>query len=72
VYSLVGGLVPESSGGVWLVDIVVFPMRLQTPSAPSVIKDIYVQCFWGWFCFVLFCFVLFCLRRVGDLAMTSF
>ena len=36
VYSLVGGLVPGSSGGgVWLVDIVVLPVGLQTPSAPS-------------------------------------
>jgi hypothetical protein len=35
VYSLVGGLVPGALevGGLWLVDIVVFPMRLQTPSA---------------------------------------
>jgi hypothetical protein len=39
VYYLVDGLVPESSGwGVWLVDIVVLPMGLQTPSAPSVIS----------------------------------
>jgi hypothetical protein len=30
VYSLVGGLVPW---GLWLVDIVVVPMGLQTPSA---------------------------------------
>jgi hypothetical protein len=38
VYSLVGGLVTGSSegGGVWLVDIVVLPMGLQFPSAPSV------------------------------------
>jgi hypothetical protein len=36
VYSLVGGLVPGSSGGgVWLVDIVVLPMWLQTTSALS-------------------------------------
>jgi hypothetical protein len=35
VYSVVGSLVPGSFGGVWLVDIVVLPMRLQTPSAPS-------------------------------------
>ena len=39
---LVGGLVPGSSGrrggGVLLVDIVVLPMGLQTPSAPSVIS----------------------------------
>jgi hypothetical protein len=37
VYSLVGGLVPGSSGEVWLVDIVVLPMGLQTPSAPSLL-----------------------------------
>ena len=36
VCSLVGGLVPGSSGGIWWVDIVVPPMWLQTPSAPSV------------------------------------
>ena len=36
VYSLVGGLVPGSSGeGVWLVDIVVLLMGLQILSAPS-------------------------------------
>jgi hypothetical protein len=35
VYSLVGGLVPGSSGGgVWLLDIVFLPMGLQIPSAP--------------------------------------
>jgi hypothetical protein len=39
VYSLVGGLVPGNSGsGVCLVDIVVLPMGLQTPSAPSVLS----------------------------------
>jgi len=38
VYSLVGGLVPGSSGGVWLVDIIVLPMGLQTPSAPSTLS----------------------------------
>jgi hypothetical protein len=39
VYSLVSGLVLGSSGGaVWLVDIVVLPMELQTPSAPSVLS----------------------------------
>ena len=40
LHFLVGGLVPGSSGqgrGVWLVDIVVLPMGLQTPSAPSVL-----------------------------------
>jgi hypothetical protein len=39
VYSLVGGLVPGSSGDGrgWLFDIVVCPMRLQTPSSPSVL-----------------------------------
>ena len=35
LFSLVGGLVPGSSGGVWLVDIAVLPMGLQTPSASS-------------------------------------
>jgi hypothetical protein len=41
VYSLVGGLVSVSSGeggGVWLVDIVVLPIGLQTSSAPSVLS----------------------------------
>jgi hypothetical protein len=38
VYSLVGGLVPGSSGGFWLVDIVVLPVGLQTPSALSVLS----------------------------------
>ena len=38
VYSLVGGLVPGISGGVCLVDIVVLPMGLQTPSALSVLS----------------------------------
>jgi hypothetical protein len=38
VYSLVGGLVPGSSGGYWLVHIVVPPMGLQTPSAPWVLS----------------------------------
>jgi hypothetical protein len=37
VYSLVGSLVPGSSGGVWLVDIVLL-MGLQTPSDPSVLS----------------------------------
>jgi hypothetical protein len=32
VYSLVGGLVPGSSGGGWLVDIVLSFMGLQTSS----------------------------------------
>jgi hypothetical protein len=36
VYSLIGGLVPGSSEGICLVDIVVLPIRLQTPSAPLV------------------------------------
>ena len=41
VYSLVSGLVLGSSGGaVWLVDIVVLPMELQTPSAPSVLSQL--------------------------------
>ena len=39
MYSLVDGLVHGSSGGgVWLVDIVVLSMGLQTPSAPSVLS----------------------------------
>jgi hypothetical protein len=40
MHSLVGGLVPGSSGGegVWLVDIVVLPMGLQTPSTSSVLS----------------------------------
>ena len=37
VYSFVDGLVLGSSVGVWLVDIIVLPMRLQTPSGPSVL-----------------------------------
>jgi hypothetical protein len=33
------GLTPgRSGGGVWLVDIVVLPMGLQTPSTPSVLS----------------------------------
>jgi hypothetical protein len=36
VCSLLGGLVPGSSGGIWLADIVILLMKLQTPSAPSV------------------------------------
>jgi hypothetical protein len=37
---LFDGLVSGSSGGerVWLVDIVVLPMGLQTPSTPSVLS----------------------------------
>jgi hypothetical protein len=38
VYSLVGCLVPGSSGEVWLVDIIVLPMGLQTHSAPPVLS----------------------------------
>jgi hypothetical protein len=38
VYSLVGGLVPGSSGGYLLIHIVVPPMELQVPSAPSVLS----------------------------------
>jgi hypothetical protein len=38
VYSLVGGLVPGSSGGYWLVHIVVPSMGLQAPSGPSVLS----------------------------------
>jgi hypothetical protein len=37
VFSLIGGLVPGSSGGYWLVHIVVPPMGLQTPSASWVL-----------------------------------
>ena len=35
---LVGGLVPGTSGEVWLVNIVVLPMGLQTSSTPSVLS----------------------------------
>jgi hypothetical protein len=38
VYSLVGGLVTGSSGGVWLVSIVVLPMGWRSPSAPSALS----------------------------------
>jgi hypothetical protein len=40
VYSLVGGLAPGSSrrGEDWLVDIVILPVKLQTPSASSVLS----------------------------------
>jgi hypothetical protein len=38
VYSFVNGLVPGNSGGVWLVVIVVLPVGLQIPSAPSVLS----------------------------------
>ena len=34
---LVGDSVPGNSGNVWLVDIVVLPMGLQTTSAPTVL-----------------------------------
>jgi hypothetical protein len=37
MYYLVGGLVPGSSGGSRLVEVVVLPMGLKTPSAPSVL-----------------------------------
>ena len=38
MFSLIGGLVPGSSAGYWLVHIVVPPMGLQTPSAPWVLS----------------------------------
>ena len=54
-YSLVGGLVPGSFRGIWLVDVVVLPMGLQTPSAPSVLS--LAPLYWnpcdqfnGWLC----------------------
>jgi hypothetical protein len=37
VYSLVGGLVPGNPWGVWLVDSVVLPIGLRTPSVLSVL-----------------------------------
>ena len=37
VYSLMGGLVPISSGEVWRVDTVILPMGLQSTSALSVL-----------------------------------
>jgi hypothetical protein len=38
VHSLIVALVPGSCGGFWLVDIAVYPMRLQNPTAPSVLS----------------------------------
>jgi hypothetical protein len=38
VYSLVGGLVPGSLVGIWLLHMVVPSMGLQIPSAPSVLS----------------------------------
>jgi hypothetical protein len=38
MFSLIGGLVPWSSGGYWLVHIVVQTIGLQTPSAPWVLS----------------------------------
>jgi hypothetical protein len=38
VHSFVGGSVPGSSGGYWLVNIIVTPMGLQTPSVPWVLS----------------------------------
>jgi hypothetical protein len=38
VYFLVGGLVSESSGWVWLVDIVVIPMGLKPLQAPLILS----------------------------------
>jgi hypothetical protein len=43
VYSLVGALVPGNSGKVGVGGLVVdvaLPMRLQTPSAPSVLSSV--------------------------------
>jgi hypothetical protein len=37
VFSLIGGLVPSSFAGYWLVHIVVSPMELQTSSVPWVL-----------------------------------
>jgi hypothetical protein len=51
VYTLVGGLVPGSSRGYWLVYIVVLPMGLQTPSAPwvlSLASPLGILCFVQW------------------------
>jgi hypothetical protein len=45
VYSLVGGLVPGSSWGVCIVEIVVLPMRLPAPSAPDIHLFIYSEVF---------------------------
>ena len=38
VYSLVGGLIPGSSGDICLVDIAILPMSLQIPSSHSVLS----------------------------------
>jgi hypothetical protein len=48
---MVGGLVPGSFRGVWLVGIVVLPMALQTPLAPLVLSlapPLGTQCLVQW------------------------
>jgi len=48
VYSLVGGLVPGSSLGVWMVGTVVLPMVLQTPSVFSLTPPLGSPCLVQW------------------------
>jgi hypothetical protein len=48
IYTLVGGLVPGSSGSIQLVDIIVLPMGLQSTSSPSV-----EQSFWNTFAVII-------------------
>ena len=52
VYSLVGDLIPGSSGEVWFDDIVVLILGLQTPSTPSVFSlspSLWSPCSVQWF-----------------------
>jgi hypothetical protein len=58
VYSLVGGLVPGSSKGFWLVQVDVPPTGLQTPSAPWILA--------------LFLPVIGCIRSWSTIVMYKF
>ena len=47
IYPLAGALVPGSSGGILFIEIVILPMWLQSPSAPSVLP-LESLCSGGW------------------------